>query len=504
MTDIGDSAFFGCKVLTSITIPNNVNSIGYEAFYNCTGLTDIIIPDSVTSIGDEAFYNCSGLTGITLPDSVTYIGDSAFFGCESLTSITIPNSVNSIDDEVFCNCSGLTSIIIPDSVTSIGEGAFSGCSGLTNIIIPDSVTYIGNSAFTKCTNLNSVTIGKGIESVPQGAFYRCDNLRYVCIPKNLKHISDAAFGKDIQKVFYEGSKDEWIKTSFSESNKNLTSAKIIYNSTKRTYRFETNTEEKLTDIIGYAVFEAPEPKNEGKTFVGWYDNPELDDEDISLPYYGENTTLYAKWTDKTGFTFEEAFTARENKVYTVTSNLEQTIYYKFVPKFTGEYRVYSTGSYDTCGYLFDSNQAQLTYDDDDGDSNNFLITYNLTAGETYYIATKVYIGSGTFDLMIETDLSKSKKSVCVTAFTGEKVYITVPANLPEDAKIILSCYKGNTMTDMQVADNSYEAISFVTQAEFDTAKVLTLESFESIKPLCTAEKLVFETNTNPDDDLEFE
>ena len=33
---------------------------------------------SVTSIGDSAFYKCSGLTSVTIPDGVTSIGNYAF------------------------------------------------------------------------------------------------------------------------------------------------------------------------------------------------------------------------------------------------------------------------------------------------------------------------------------------------------------------------------------------------------------------------------------------
>ena len=101
-------------------------------------------------LGDSAFYGCSGLTSLTIPSGVTSIGGSAFYGCSGLTSLTIPSSVTSIGYSAFEGCSGLTSLIIPSSVTSIGNYAFKGCSGLTSLTIPSSVTSIGWSAFEGC------------------------------------------------------------------------------------------------------------------------------------------------------------------------------------------------------------------------------------------------------------------------------------------------------------------------------------------------------------------
>ena len=144
---IGDSAFYSCDRLTSVTISDSVTSIGYGAFMSCTSLTSITIPDSVTSIGNCAFYDCDGLTSVTIPDSVTYIGYSAFDCCTNLTNITIPDSVTSIGYGVFMSCTSLTSITIPNSVTIIGEKAFHECTSLTNITIPDSVTSIDYMAF---------------------------------------------------------------------------------------------------------------------------------------------------------------------------------------------------------------------------------------------------------------------------------------------------------------------------------------------------------------------
>ena len=46
MTKIGDYAFLGCTLLTSIAIPDSVTAIGNGAFSNCTALTLTVTPDS--------------------------------------------------------------------------------------------------------------------------------------------------------------------------------------------------------------------------------------------------------------------------------------------------------------------------------------------------------------------------------------------------------------------------------------------------------------------------
>ena len=149
-----NSLIAGCR---RTTIPNSVTEIGESAFSGCKALSSIVIPNSVTEIGESAFRGCEALTSIVIPDSVTKIGKSAFESCKSLISIVIPNSVTEIEESAFRGCKALTSIVIPDSVTEIERNAFKGCEALTSIVIPNSVKTIGGFAFSGCDKLPKET-----------------------------------------------------------------------------------------------------------------------------------------------------------------------------------------------------------------------------------------------------------------------------------------------------------------------------------------------------------
>ena len=190
---IGDSAFSGCSSLTSVKIPESVTSIGWATFYSCSGLASITLPEGVTSIGNSAFSGCSSLTSVRIPESVTSIGNHAFYDCRSLTSITIPEGVTSIGSGAFSGCSGLSSITIPEGVTSIGYQTFDGCSGLTSVSIPESVTSIGWGAFSGCSSLTSITIPDGMTSIESGTFSGCSSLTSITIPEGVTSIEGSAF-----------------------------------------------------------------------------------------------------------------------------------------------------------------------------------------------------------------------------------------------------------------------------------------------------------------------
>ena len=451
VTSIGEYAFSGCTGLTSVTIPNSVTSIGDGAFRDCYKLievynksslkitagsssngyvayyarnvytseggskltedengyviytdgnekilvsyrganTELILPSYITKINQYAFYRCTGLTSITIPDSVTSIGYAAFSGCSGLTSVTIGNSVTSIGDSAFAVCSGLTSVTIGSGVTSIGNDAFAGCTSLTGVTISDSVISIGDSAFSWCLGLTSITIPDSVTSIGNSAFDRCIRLT---------------------TVFYAGTEEQWKAISIGYDNSSLTSATRVYNSdgVEHTYSFVTNCEQSIDPVTAKYLSSLPTLTRDGYHFCGWYDNEVFEGKAVSVPYCSKDkTTLYAKWLTEEewdalppdGTSFEKAFIAESGQTYDVTITTGgQIVYFAFTPTTTGSFTIQSTGSGDTYGTLYSSTKSSLTTNDDDGDGNNFKITYTMTAGTTYYVAVKFYGSSttGTF------------------------------------------------------------------------------------------------------------
>ena len=203
VTEISYKAFYYCKNLTAVIMPEGLTTIGNYAFNMCENFTDVIIPSSVTTIGPYAFRSCHGITEISIPGSVETIDGYAFSYCTNLESVEIllPSSLTTIRYQVFDHCENLLTVNIPDSVTRIEEYAFNCCFKLKDIIIPEGVNYIGQYAFSSCRSFVEVAIPNGITEINPGVFNNCTSLENVTLPEGIMTIggrgyynSSGAFG----------------------------------------------------------------------------------------------------------------------------------------------------------------------------------------------------------------------------------------------------------------------------------------------------------------------
>ncbi len=176
--EIYQYAFYENNKITSVTIPNSVESIGDCVFGYCSSLESIIIPNSVISIGDEAFFNCATLESVTIGDSVDSIGDEAFAYCRLLTTVYW-NATNVTEggSYIFDSCTELTTVIIGDNVKTIPSWVFDDCSSLTTVYW--NATNVTEGSFYDCTKLTTVIIGDSVKTIPPYAFEDCTSLTSV-------------------------------------------------------------------------------------------------------------------------------------------------------------------------------------------------------------------------------------------------------------------------------------------------------------------------------------
>ncbi len=196
VTTIDEQAFDSCDGLNSINIGEAVSSIAKGAFEGCSSLSEVVIPNSVSTIGDYAFAYDNGLSSITIGEAVSSIGKGAFEGCSSLSEVVIPNSVSTIGDSAFAYDKGLSSITIGEKVSSIGESAFEGCSSLSEVVIPNSVSTISAKTFRNNSNLSKITFGENVSAIGESAFEGCSSLPEVVIPNSVLTIGARAFMHD--------------------------------------------------------------------------------------------------------------------------------------------------------------------------------------------------------------------------------------------------------------------------------------------------------------------
>ncbi len=217
------------KATKSFTVPDTVKIISDKAFENATLLENIDL-SNVTDPGESTFYGCTGLKTVTFPDGLKELKGDLFYGCTSLDDVIIPDGVELISWGCFTGCTSLTSVTIPESVTEIWDYAFSGCSALTEIKLPSQLTYICSGMFYMCENLEKIIIPENVTTINSYAFYCCTSLVSVEIPETVTEIVWYAFyGCDaVEDVYYTGTEEEWGLITIHSYNESITNADIHF------------------------------------------------------------------------------------------------------------------------------------------------------------------------------------------------------------------------------------------------------------------------------------
>ncbi len=248
VTAISDGAFFQNTGITSVTIPDTVESIGIYAFSDCTALTSVTVGKGVWRIAPFAFDNTPWFSSLTdefvtvgdgvliayngtsrtpvLPDSIRHLG-GAFAGKEDIYSLTLGKGVLSISDMALSFCSNLRDIDFGLSLAYVGEQAFSGSDKIEALIFPDTLKFLGAQACLNCYSIKYVYLGNSLTELGKQTFEYCQALRTIYIPKTLKDLRTSHFTDcmSIGLILYGGSEEEF---NAAATNDNISSFKDLH------------------------------------------------------------------------------------------------------------------------------------------------------------------------------------------------------------------------------------------------------------------------------------
>jgi uncharacterized delta-60 repeat protein len=152
----------------SYAIPSGVTNIQVYSFYGCRNVTSVTIPASVSVIGETPFGYCTSLGAVVVDALNPAYGSTdgvlfnkrnsklAQFPAGRGGSYHIPNGVAGIENLAFCGASSLSNVTLSGSITTLGWGAFEGCTGLSSITMGCGVTYIADNAFCGNPSLRGI------------------------------------------------------------------------------------------------------------------------------------------------------------------------------------------------------------------------------------------------------------------------------------------------------------------------------------------------------------
>lgn len=155
---IQGNAFAHCRALSEINLPSTLKTMSVGVFYYAYALTEIELPDALERIGDACFLN-SGITEVKTGTALTQLGwpsaGGVFQACDDLVSVDLSAStkLTEIMQKTFYDCSALSEILLPNSIQTISSQAFYGCSSLKQLTLPSSVTSICEDAFDRITGM---------------------------------------------------------------------------------------------------------------------------------------------------------------------------------------------------------------------------------------------------------------------------------------------------------------------------------------------------------------
>lgn len=134
VTTMGYGAFQGCDALSGEIDLSNLEVIPGHAFCYDPNITSVITCPTLRSIGDWAFI-WADISTISLPETLNSIGTYTFYKASLSGTVALPDSLTQLGASAFSGCEEVNAIQIGSGLKDIPANAFAGCTNLKTITV---------------------------------------------------------------------------------------------------------------------------------------------------------------------------------------------------------------------------------------------------------------------------------------------------------------------------------------------------------------------------------
>lgn len=157
VTTMEYAAFQGCDALSGEIDLSNLEVIPGHAFCYDPNITSVITCPTLRSIGDWAFI-WAGISTISLPETLNSIGSYTFYKASLSGTVALPDSLTQLGASAFSGCEKVEAIQIGSGLTDIPKDAFDGCK-------PKTITVNNRREDVTIPKIDGVTVTYTIPSL---------------------------------------------------------------------------------------------------------------------------------------------------------------------------------------------------------------------------------------------------------------------------------------------------------------------------------------------------
>ena len=157
VTTMEYGAFQGCDALSGEIDLSNLEEIPGHAFCYDPNITSVVTCPTLRSIGDWAFI-WAGISTISLPETLNSIGTYTFYKASLSGTVALPDSLTQLGASAFSGCEKVEAIQIGSGLTDIPKDAFDGCK-------PKTITVNNRREDVHIPEIDGVTVTYTIPSL---------------------------------------------------------------------------------------------------------------------------------------------------------------------------------------------------------------------------------------------------------------------------------------------------------------------------------------------------